>query len=51
MSFNSLSNLGWPELLVPLDLKRPLDAICPLHLKVNAFLVVPLAAILMDIGT
>jgi hypothetical protein len=40
--------LGWPELLVPLDLKRPYTAICPSHLKVDAFLIVPFATVLVD---
>jgi len=48
MFFNDSSNLGWPELTLSLDLKSPLVAICPLHLKIDAVLIIPFAAILVD---
>jgi len=48
MFFNDRSNLVRPELLLPLDLKSPFAAICPTHLKVDAFLIIPFAAVLVD---
>jgi len=48
MFFNDRSNLVRPELLLPLDLKSPFVAFCPTHLKVDAFLIIPFAAVLVD---
>jgi hypothetical protein len=48
MFFNDRSNHVRPELLLPLDLKSPFAAICPTHLKVDAFLIIPFAAVLVD---
>lgn len=48
MFFNNLSNVGRPELLLPLDLKSPFVAIYPLHRKVDAFLILPFIAVLVD---
>jgi hypothetical protein len=48
MFFNDLFDIGWFEPLLPLDLKSPFVAICPSHLKVDAFLLLPFTTVLVD---
>ncbi len=48
MMFNDFSAMGWFKPLHPLDLKSPLFSLPSPHLKVNAILLVPFAAVLMN---